>query len=297
MDISEKLIENIDGLSKKLYINKPVKKYILDNIESVRGRVNDPKLIDTMLNTLSKSEIKPDDKKILMRVGQSIILDLKKYQGNPINNHEIVDITDKRIDNYAIVDITDKKIDNHIIVDIIDKKIDNHEIIDTMNRKISYDSPGDMIYVQHLITTGKFFSISKFKDRHVLYAFIIRIETDHRYVIIKFGYSENIADRFSTLASEYKSQCLFIKAKIIANKGDEQQFHNSIRKKYPDLVEPYSINGTKKIELYKLSPILMEEFDNYLNDDRELEKIRLKIRKLELKLQLARINNPSTQNN
>ena len=215
-----------------------------------------------------------------MQVGQSIILDLKKYQGNPIDNRAIVDITDKKNDNHAIVDITDKKIDNHVIIDVMNKIF------------YSYDSPEDMIYVRHLITIGEFFPISKFKNRHVLYAFIIQIETDHRYVIIKFGYSKNIADRFSTLASEYKSKCLFIKAKIISDKSDEQEFHNSLRIKYPDLVEPYSINGTKKTELYKLNPILMEEFDDYLNNDEmELEKIRLEIRKqecksLELQLQL-----------
>ena len=63
MDISEKLIDNINELPKKLYINKPVKKYIRDNIESVRERLNDHKLIDIMLDMLSKSKIKTGGQK------------------------------------------------------------------------------------------------------------------------------------------------------------------------------------------------------------------------------------------
>jgi hypothetical protein len=140
---------------------------------------------------------------------------------------------------------------------------------------LSYDSIKDMMYVQKLIAEGARFPISKYLNKHVLYAFIIPIETvpDHGYVVIKFGYSEDIIDRFKTLQSEYKSKIFFLKAKLINGKKDETKFHDMLRTTHGELIENYSYNGKEKTKLYKLSPVLMMAFDNYLNNSQinELE--------------------------
>ncbi|XWV26653.1 hypothetical protein QJ857_gp0407 [Tupanvirus soda lake] len=147
----------------------------------------------------------------------------------------------------------------------------------------SYDSPNDVMYAQHLISKGSKFPISKYLNKHVLYAFIIPTKTQHNDIIIKFGYSEDITDRFHSLKTEYKSNVFFLGARLITGKKDENIFHNALKTKYADLIEKYSIKDKNKIELYKLSPVLMEEFNNY-SDLEEPEDEPTKLEKEELEI-------------
>ena len=112
----------------------------------------------------------------------------------------------------------------------------------------SYDSINDVAYAQYLIIVGSNFPISRYINKHVLYAFIIPITTTNNDIIIKIGYSEDIIDRFQTLETEYKSKTLFVKAKIITGKKDETNFHKMIKTKYAELIENYIINGKDKTE-------------------------------------------------
>ncbi len=134
-------------------------------------------------------------------------------------------------------------------------------------RPYSYKNIEDRAYVQSLITCGANFSIAKYINCHILYAFIIPIKTEHDDIIIKFGYSEDLVERITSLQSEFKCKIFFIKAKIISGKKNERQFHDMLKAKYSDLIQDYSIKGKDKTELYKLHPVLMNEFDNYLNDN------------------------------
>lgn len=132
---------------------------------------------------------------------------------------------------------------------------------------LSYNSFTDMMYVKHLITMGSNLSVSKYIGKHVLYMFIIPIKTNHRYVIAKIGYSEDIIDRYNTLKSEYKSDIFFIKAKIITGQKDEQKFHDLIKTYHKELIETHCVGSKEKTELYKFSPVLLNLFNSYLEPE------------------------------
>lgn len=131
----------------------------------------------------------------------------------------------------------------------------------------NYNNIEDQQYAQYLIANGSMIPLSKYIKRHTLYAFIIPIKLDHKDIIIKIGYSEDIIDRIQTLQNEYKSVVYLIKIKLIKGKSDEEEFHKLLKNNYQSLIQNYSIDGKKKIELYKLCPQLLAEFDNYLNNN------------------------------
>ena len=131
----------------------------------------------------------------------------------------------------------------------------------------NYNDPLDAQFIRHLITIGANTALSKFHNKHILYAFIIPLKTDHQDIIIKFGYSESLIKRDGTLKKEYKSNMYFITAKIINGQRDERTFHDHLKNKFPTLIESHIIDGKEKTELYKFSPILLREFDEYLHQD------------------------------
>lgn len=129
-----------------------------------------------------------------------------------------------------------------------------------------YNNKMDITYVNSLIKMGQQIPLAKYLNKHVLYAFIIPLKTDHCYFIIKFGYTENITDRIETLNTEYKSGVYLIGLRLIRGKSDEQTFHDFIKLKYSYLIEAYEIGNKKKVELYKLSPFMMIDFFAYLQE-------------------------------
>jgi len=137
---------------------------------------------------------------------------------------------------------------------------------------LSYNSDLDMIYVTSLIINATTIPISYYMKKHVLYAVIIPLKTNHNNVIIKFGYTEDIIERMITLQQEYKSEIFFINAKIITGEKDEKHFHKMLKNAYPHLIENQTIDNKDKTELYKLSRKLIEEFDSYPNQDIPKEK-------------------------
>ena len=94
------------------------------------------------------------------------------------------------------------------------------------------------------------------------------LKTDHNDIVVKIGYTEDITERFHTLESEYKCKPFFIKAKIISGKKDETAFHSFLKSKYEALMDSLYISKKKKTELYKLSPVLMYEYDRYLSNEK-----------------------------
>ena len=137
----------------------------------------------------------------------------------------------------------------------------------------SYDNPRHAQFIRHLTKLGSQLSLSKFANKHVLYAFIIPLKLDHNDIIIKFGYTEDIFDRIKTLQSDYKCKPYLIKAKIITGQSDEKKFHNILKTKYSGLKEIYRVDKKDKIELYKFSPILMKEYNDYMNNNSENDEI------------------------
>ena len=131
----------------------------------------------------------------------------------------------------------------------------------------SYDDAEDMLYVKSLIINGNNIPVSRYMNKHVLYGFIIPLNTNHRDVVIKFGYSEDIIDRIKTLKEEYHSPVYLIKLKQITGKSDESKFHKMLKRTNAYLIEKKVIDNKEKTELYKLAPHLLDFFDNYLNND------------------------------
>lgn len=158
----------------------------------------------------------------------------------------------------------------------------NKEFINAMNQTkiVPYNqlTHEHIMYAQLLVSLGSRTPIAKYFGRHVLYAFILLIDTCYHYIIIKFGYTENLADRFKSLESEFKCPVYFVKAKFINGRKDEQAFHNLLKNKYAHLIESYSSNRKEKTELYRLNSMLMEEFDHFCvnqGDHKLSDKIEL----------------------
>lgn len=144
----------------------------------------------------------------------------------------------------------------------------------------NYDNPYHCIFINDLIEYGRNIPFTKFANEHILYACIIAINTGHKCIIIKFGYTNDIFKRVISLEKDYKSKIYFLKLKIIKGKPDEEKFHSLLKQKYPELMEPITINSKDKVELYKLSPILLKEFEYYKfdgNEDKFTDIINLEI--------------------
>ncbi len=127
----------------------------------------------------------------------------------------------------------------------------------------SYDSLEDINYVQHLLHKGANTPLGKYINKNILYAFILTLNLNHNNIIIKFGFTDDIIERFKSLTQEYGCEIFFVGAKLINTPKDERKFHDMLKKKFPYCIEQFSINGKDKNELYKLTSCLIIEFDNY----------------------------------
>ena len=137
-----------------------------------------------------------------------------------------------------------------------------------------YNNPKDLAFVKSLIVNGSKIPVCKYLNQHILYAFIMPLRSQHSDIIIKFGYSEDIFNRINiTLPAEYKCSVYLIGLKIIKGKSDEKIFHDALKMRYFELYEGYENDGKGKIELYKLHPMLVTEFNNFLNDQDSVENI------------------------
>jgi len=130
----------------------------------------------------------------------------------------------------------------------------------------SYHSPNDVSYVRRLISMGAITPIRKFVNKHVMYLFIIPLQTNHHFVLIKIGYTEDLVERFTQLKNEYKSNLFFVKANVVNGQKDELKFHQLLKSYYPSIVENFSIDSKHKTELYKLSPVIIDLFGSYMKD-------------------------------
>lgn len=165
-------------------------------------------------------------------------------------------------------------------VDITNDEIKLNENIDKCSNILTskaapytFDNFAHIPYVQHLVSNGANCALSKFIGCHILYAFLLLLkDTKDNQITIKFGYTEDIIERFKSLKSEYKCDIFFLNAKKIHGIKDEAKFHDLLKAKYSHLVKKYKVNGTNKTELYNLNPILINEFDNYLCEYDNIDK-------------------------
>ena len=204
------------------------------------------KIINNGSGKVNNSELKKQFKKL--EVNDDSDTD---YESNSESNSESNNESDANSDEES----------NSENKTLIDYNINpNNELLENV---YSYANPSHSKYICRLIKEGFNFPISDYYNKHVLYAVIIQINTEHNYVIIKFGYSNNLEERLKCMAYEYKSEIFFIRAKIISCESDEMDFHRMLRNNYNPLIENFKIKNTNKVELYKFHPVLLEEFDKF----------------------------------
>ena len=144
----------------------------------------------------------------------------------------------------------------------------------------TYTNQTHLKFVNSLIKLAYYIAFSRFIEKNVMYACVIPLKTNHRDIIIKFGCTTDIFSISKSLISEYGSEIYFIDMKLIKSKSHEIKFHKLIRGKYPELIESININGKNKTKLYKLSPVLLKEFDSYKPNDKVIDLIDAKISNL-----------------
>jgi hypothetical protein len=129
----------------------------------------------------------------------------------------------------------------------------------------SYKNPNDMLHVRSLVYMGTKIMVNEYMNQNVMYAFVVQIETKHTDVIVKIGYTEDIIRRYQELKAEYKCNKIhLIHLKYVTGRRDESKFHKMMKTVHPDLSEEYKIRSKKKVELYKLSPLLMDLLEKYV---------------------------------
>lgn len=131
------------------------------------------------------------------------------------------------------------------------------------NKPYTYRNKEECADIKRAIYKGKQIDINEYTDEHVLYAVLMIMGQDNDDAIIKFGYSENIIVRLSTLRTEYGSEVYLLGIKKIHGESEEKRFHSTIKNMHDNLIYDVKKSGKRKTELYYFNPKLMEVFDNY----------------------------------
>lgn len=161
---------------------------------------------------------------------------------------------------------------NKMVNEITDHGFDN--LAEQQSIPFMYGNLSNVEVIRNMISMGNRIEVSTYHKDHVMYVFVIPIKQDHNHIIIKIGYSFDIVDRIKTLRNEYKSRVYLIRLKFVRGESDEDEFHKIIKQSYPHLIEEVNINNKSKTELYKFHPILIEQFDGYMNEFNNNKKIK-----------------------
>jgi len=226
--IKEKYNEFSDNIDHYLFHQNKYNGYIL------RELINETTMYQLVLssNSIFSKKFKIDIAKILT--------DLRKQGQLSLNNNEMT-LTNNQLS---------LKNDNNI----------NKPVYPIY----SMDNEHHVKFINDLISIGSKIALSNYVNCHTLYACFIPLKTDHRYFIIKFGYTYHLAKRMTTLESEYGSKIYLVRAKVATSMQDEENFHDILKLQYSELIQKHKINNKNKVELYKFTPQLLFEFENYL---------------------------------
>lgn len=151
---------------------------------------------------------------------------------------------------------------------------------------LSYGKSSDVEYVRSLIANGQSITLGKFDMKSVLYAFVVRLTTvRHLDVIVKFGWTNNLLDRITSLEQEYKSKFYLLAVKQVKNESKEKKFHKLLKRRFPDNIEPLTIGNKKKVELYKFHPYMLDEFEAVKSVENTVDILEQRLAKLCLLLE------------
>jgi hypothetical protein len=123
-----------------------------------------------------------------------------------------------------------------------------------------------------LVQLGSTIPLTKYSKRHSMYAVLLDLENIDQLHIIKFGYTNNIFRRLSSLKSEYRCNVFLVDIKIILSEQEEIDFHSNMKIAYPQLQYKCNIKGKRKDELYYLSDKLIDEYRYYESTSESINK-------------------------
>ena len=152
------------------------------------------------------------------------------------------------------------------------KKLKKHENIDSNNdsliinninehEPLSYDNIFDMYRLHQLVNQMTYIPLTSFIGQSVLYAFVIALKRSHKYVVVKFGWTEDILKRIGELQSKFACNIYLIGLKKVRNEKVEHNLHKTLKLKFPNNIEDIETKGKKSIEEYKFDMLMMSEFN------------------------------------
>jgi hypothetical protein len=141
----------------------------------------------------------------------------------------------------------------------------------------TYENNNLVDFVKNQINECKKTNWNKYVKKHVMYFFVITLEDPDKLnrILCKIGYSCNIIDRFKSLESEYKCKFYLLKLKFVHSVQDEKDFHNLLKKKYPEFIVNLKIGSHDKDETYVFDTNLYKTFLDYDDIDKIEQKIVL----------------------
>ncbi len=158
------------------------------------------------------------------------------------------------------------------------EKISEHFASIIRGSVASYDNEDDSAMVSSLVKKGFGIATLPFIGCHTLYCFVMALEDPERMnrVLVKIGYTHDIAQRVNQLKYEYGCDVFLIGLKCIASRQMETLFHRHIRTTKKELHYPIEINGKPKNEIYLFSKVLYDEFMAVQETRCEIDKVTTK---------------------
>lgn len=171
---------------------------------------------------------------------------------------ELSKILDEMTDKGTLIINNDKLM-------IIDKKKPIEYLTEEYNYTQTYDNDILVNFVKDKIKDYKKENWNKYLNRHIMYFFIITLEDPKglNRILCKIGYSCDILQRIKSLEGEYKCKFYLIGIKLVHSVQDEKEFHNLLKRKYPELSVELKIGNTDKDETYVFD---IELYKTYLNN-------------------------------
>jgi hypothetical protein len=145
------------------------------------------------------------------------------------------------------------------------KEINNELLTGDYIYTQTYDNDELVGFIKHQIKDFKKVNWIKYLDKHVMYFFVITLEDPDgkNRILCKVGYSSDLIDRLKGLGNEYNCKLYLIGLKVVNREGDEKEFHNYLKRKYPELVVNMKIGKHNKDEIYVFDIELYKDFLNY----------------------------------
>jgi hypothetical protein len=228
-----RLEEYIRVLGIKRYQKK--RTYITDELTSIKERATDNENTEiNKLLVLIKEDVADDDKREKIRIQRDKVLEIvQKYP-------------------------CQKEVPIEQPVPILNQ---------TKSSLYRYDVHQDLKIIKNLVKKGSEIDIKDFRNKHVLYVFIILFPSRLTEVIVKVGYSEKILQRYIEIMNQFGGNNIYLLSLMqITGQIAEKEFHTFMRINHSELIKKITINNHESKELYKLSNTLLNIISENINE-------------------------------